>query len=291
MMIHTRHRPCERCSDIVDPPSDLITYLDAIPQIWQVLLFAGIPIGLVLWLLGRKIARPAYAIGGLITAACAAAVFARHMDSPPWQLGLIVGGGVLGCVLAYLLFRVWVGITCAVLLGLVLPMLIAIWFSPPTQHGPGNIELLLVNPENGGRGQDDDENQKNNAEAESNPQATEQFFDGLERTRKWASHDLRTWWEAFELATQRTYLLTAGISALTGLLLGLIFPYAAASIESSLAGTLLVACCGLLLLNLYADINADLTVQNTKILATAVGLITAVGVVLQWMVFRRKADA
>jgi len=291
MMIHTRHRPCERCSDIVDPPSDLTTYLEAIPQIWQVLLFAGILIGLVLWLLGRKIARPACAIGGLVTAACAAAIFSRHMDSPPRHLGLIVGGGVLGCVLAYLLFRVWMGITCAVLLGLVLPMLTAIWFDPPTQHGPGNVELLLVNPENGGRDQDDDENQKNKAEAESDPQATEQFFDGLERMRKWVGHDLRTWWETFEPATQQTYLLTAGMGALIGLLLGLIFPYVAASIESSLTGTLLVACCGLLLLNLYTDINADLTVQNTKTLATAVGLITAVGVVLQWMVFRRKADA
>ena len=257
------------------------------------LLFAGLLIGLVLWLLGRKIARPACAMSGLVTAACAAAIFARHLDSPSWQLGLVVGSGVLGCVVAYLLFRIWMGITCAVLLALALPMLVAIWFDSPVQRGPDDVEQLMVDPESGDRSQDDDENQmdEDDDEDESDVRAAGQFFDWLEPMLDWARDDLKDWWDGFEPATQRTVLLTAGIGALIGLLAGLIFPYMAASIESALVGTLLVVGCGLLLLNLYADVDTDLTARNPITLVSAVGLITAVGVVLQWTVFRRKADA
>ena len=261
------------------------------------LLFAGLLIGLVLWTLGRKIARPVCAVSGLVTAASAIAIAVRNVENPTWQLGLVVAGGVLGCVVAYLLFRLWMGITSAALLALVLPTLVLIWFEPSVQRDPNEVEQLMVDTDSGEHepreieASQDEDKDKNEDKDESDAEAGAELFAWLEPLVQSVGDELRAWWDGIEPATARIFLLTAGIGALIGLLAGLIFPYMAASIESALVGTLLVGGCGLLLAGIYANVDADLATRNPKTLAAVVGLITVVGVVLQWMVFRRKADA
>jgi uncharacterized membrane protein HdeD (DUF308 family) len=78
--------------------------------------------------------------------------------------------------------------------------------------------------------------------------------------------------------------------ALSGLFIGLVFPYLATSAESSLFGSLLMLIGGL---NLIAHFNLSIDTQRITGPPQAlivVGLITMAGVMAQWMMWRKKAD-
>lgn len=105
--------------------------------------------GLLLWLIGGRLLRAGcvicgFLIGGLIGLIISEAAF--QSGEGFYLLVLTLGGAVAGALLAGLLFRFWMALSMAILLGIVLPTLITVIYlgaGPPIHHGvvgPANWE-------------------------------------------------------------------------------------------------------------------------------------------------------
>ncbi len=86
-------------------------------------------VGLFVWAMGRKVARPAIAVCGLAMGAVGAFALAHRMLQPGDQLMFVWvgGGGIAGLLLAWLMFRPWMAISLAALFAMAAPALNVIW--------------------------------------------------------------------------------------------------------------------------------------------------------------------
>ncbi len=155
--------------------ADVQQVLDAVPLAWAIALGVGFLIGLILWLLGGKLAKAGvvmagFVLGGLALtsvalawtaegAAVAADVAAAGgaggaeaagdvaaAEGVPnsgggggiFLIALGVGGAIAGALLALLLYRLWIALTAAVVLAAVIPAAVLIWTG--TAIGDADIE-------------------------------------------------------------------------------------------------------------------------------------------------------
>ncbi len=277
------------------------TILDTNPA-WQIGLGACVLAGVVLWLLGGRLARPGCALVGLVVGTGAAALLTYNELSPTVTLLVIIGAGIAGCLVAYLLFRIWMGLSCAVIL-----MLAASAVSVGVvSDEPPTVEQMKVNLKPAEKA-DAEELPSPTIELEAGddkPKPTETLAPGaaeaqaaarnvLARTKavvtnEWSEY--REWWSRQNASTQRTTAAVAGIAAAIGLLGGLIFPYFAASVQSALCGAALMTLAGLELIKLNTEPTPAWLPHTAFQIALAISLITALGLALQWTVLRRKAD-
>ena len=98
------------------------------------------------------------------------------------------------------------------------------------------------------------------------------------------------WWSEAGAGARGGMMLIGLISAVIGLLLGLIAPYKAASIQSTVAGAVLI------LFSLFSLLAQLMPEHLTWLPATprgvliCLGLITVAGLAVQWTIFKRKTD-
>jgi hypothetical protein len=125
--------------------------------------------------------------------------------------------------------------------------------------------------------------------------ATESLGLGMRSTAQawWDNQRLAIdqWWRSLAPVQRGSASALAGLGALLGVLLGLIGPYTSAAIQSSLIGGV----CALFGLGRLGELNpegllAGLVPQSPVQLVSLLGLITLVGVGLQWTLWRRRAD-
>ena len=277
-------------------PFDLTSFLDRAPVFGQGLLGVGIVVGLVLWLIGRRIARPVCAVCGLLCGGLAAAFVARQWTNPAVQLGTVVGGGVVGCLGAVLLFRIWMGLTCAAVLALVVPLACLIWSGETIPAGADNANDLSINRDTDHVARDEDA-QDNPPEGSALGPGLTGLADVAEALQRRLSdlyqkveNDLRARWQAIGSDGRRTVYVGAGIGVLVGLLGGLIFPKIAASFQSALVGASLVLASASELIRIHVDSSPTWWPSRPDVMLMLTGLITLLGVLLQWTFFRRKAD-
>ena len=88
----------------------------------------------------------------------------------------------------------------------------------------------------------------------------------------------------------RLIAICALAGGVAGLIIGLLFPNLAASFQSALVGALLMVYSGLQLLTVHAPDMAAKVAMTTRLHLILLGLITIVGVAIQWTLFQRKAD-
>jgi hypothetical protein len=98
-------------------------------------------------------------------------------------------------------------------------------------------------------------------------------------------------WDTLSSATQTTVTAAAGIGAVGGLLIGLILPYVAASIQSTLVGSTLIFFSGLALAYIWMpETMAKVPDFGPRGPLVVIGLITVHGIGIQWTLSRRRAD-
>jgi hypothetical protein len=124
-------------------------------------------------------------------------------------------------------------------------------------------------------------------------QAERQIMSWGDRVRSvWRQQweDRRAAWEEQGTLRQRIILGLALGALLVGFVLGLVRPKVAASLETALIGSAFIFFAGGRLLALYWPQASDRLPVGARGIVVAVGLITALGVWVQWTVSRRKAD-
>ena len=260
-------------STILDPPA----------AAGQLLLGGGIVVGLVLWLLGRKLARPACAIGGLLAGSCVAAFFVRDWSDVTGQLATVIGSGVAGCVVAFLLFRIWMGMTCAIVLALAVPAGMLMTTDAPDVETPAAAQLMIQTTPSGPTDGESDAAEDGETELSDLRQQLESLYEEQRQA-------MEAWWKSLSAEARRMAIVSAGIGTIIGLLGGLIFPYMTSSIMSAFLGAMLVIGCSLTFIRIHATTEPSWLPDDPQTFLAAASLITAVGVTLQWTLFRRKAD-
>lgn len=252
------------------------------PETLTYLLAIVTAVGLALCLAGRRLARGICMLAGLTGGGGAAYAMMAGGDRQMLFIGVAVGA-VAGLVAAWLLFRVWMGVAMATVLGLAAPAVgLAL---------QGNLPPLI--PESARqlvRDVTDAAEQATTGEvdvSELDPEQTSGLAGRLRSVVDDQIEAIAAWWRQTKGAGRYTTMFAAAAGALVGMVIGLVAPQMTAAIISSLLGAVLIVAsvCGMDLPQIQAFVPQTATTR-----AIAVGLITTVGWALQWIVFRRKTD-
>ena len=101
---------------------------------------------------------------------------------------------------------------------------------------------------------------------------------------------VRGWWSELPREDRRFLLAGSCVGGVAGLVLGFAMPYLLASAQSALVGAVLIGFAGRLLLLLHVPGSASMMPQSWRGVILTLGLITLLGVLVQWTLRRRKAD-
>lgn len=292
-------------------PGEIIeTVMGVLPTIG---LLAVLVVGVVIWLIGRRIARTACAVCGLVLGGLGGYVLGEMLsDQGAFVLPLVIGAGIAGALLAGLLFRVWIALSGAALLALAVPAAVLVWQGTPAEEpeatasaeveaeaeaetaadvpdepaGPvGVAELLRRSLTEEGELAAGEEAERAEVEEviEAAADVARQWYD--EQTQR-----VSEWWADLGPGTRGTIYLAGAIGAGLGLVLGLVAPFVAASFESALVGSILLLLAGRELTAMHASGAAAYFPQSPRMVLVWLGLITVLGFAIQWTLFYRRAD-
>lgn len=262
--------------------------LESLPPLAVLVLAVLVVVGAVLWLIGQSLARVACVVSGLVLGGVAGLSVGQMLaEEGAYTLPLVLGGAIAGALLAGLLFRVWMGISGAALLALAVPAASIVWMGvtpPPLQleemraqvTDEGAVERLVGDDEAGDA-----------SSVDGTVAALMTTARGIYASQAEAA---RTWWEELGGAARGMLVTAALIGGAAGLLLGLMLPNMAASVESALVGAILMFYPGRELLARLAPDQTGWLPHTPRATLVALGLITLLGVLIQWTLLRRRTD-
>ena len=276
--------------------------------------------GVLLWLLGRKLARPACTFSGLVLGGIGGVVLGEALvDSGGIMLALVVGAAIAGALLAALLFRVWMAISGAVIFGLAAGGAVLLWQGPPgdSLDASGAVDVQADDAADSGADsgfkidvpidaltdqvresvsaaiQGDSETQPSSTIAVNKEAAAKvgsAILDALRGVAEYYRGSLSEWWTQASAGSRGGAILVGLVAAAIGLLIGLIGPYFAASVQSAAAGSVLMLFSSFSLLAQLMPEHLGWLPASPREVLVCLGLITVIGLFLQWMFFAGKAD-
>ena len=253
-------------------PTRLATLVSQKPTFaWEITLLAAIGLGVFLWLLGRRLAQPLCAVGGMVLGGAGALAVGRELGGEGSALTWTVLGSITGCLLSVLFFKVLIGVSLAALLALAVPVATIMWEGLPPPTNPDSVITQTVEDTTG-----------------LNPPPT--LGDRFTHVYELFKSDVSSWWAALGPSARGMVIAAVCGGGFVGLLLGLIYPYPSAAVESSLIGSLL-ALFGLhALLAIHLPSSLRWLPQNPRATVALLGLITLLGALVQWTILRSKTD-
>ena len=294
----------------------LSTTLDALTTA-RILLWAGL--GVLVWAVGRQAARVCWGLGGLALGGMAVLLWSQPLQeaiaAPMWVL-LGVGSAGAG-LLAWAMFRVGVGVICAGLLGVVVPLGLMAWQEPamPFFHPQMAIDPVMDDPARDGAGWDgppwesaawddgawdgttawdatawdrQDDRGWGDQEKEDEPASLEgRFARRLGHTAgQWSA-----WFEQQTTARKVELYLTAAVAGLCGLVGGLVRPLWGASLITAMVGSLVMWSCIQVFVGVWVN-EAPWWVSglDPRSMSIHLGLLTLLGVAVQSVVLRSSTD-
>jgi hypothetical protein len=274
--------------------------------------------GLVLLAMGSKLARPMCTFSGLVLGGVGGLMLGEALaDKGGIVLALVIGTAIAGALLSALLFRVWMAISGALIFGLAASGAVLLWQPPPegnlvTDGQAAVSELAEANTEAGltidipisditdqlreGVAAAIDGGEEGEATAQltlDNEVAKKVGSAILVALRGMASYywdQLGSWWAEAGAGAKGGMMLVGLVAAGIGLLLGLVGPYKAASIQSAVAGAVLILFSSFSLLAQLMPNHLSWLPATPRGVLAGLGLITAIGLALQWTIFARKTD-
>lgn len=284
--------------------------------------------GLLLWLLGRKLARPACAFSGLVLGGVGGVVIGEAlMDQGAVMLALVIGTAIAGALLAALLFRVWMALSGALIFGFAASAAVLLWQQAPidstadtafpglsslthtdsnaedageTSGAGGEITLnipldALTDPIREGitsaiSGEDTEASAQLTIDREAAAKIGSAILDALRGVAEYYRESLGDWWSQAGTGVRGGVLIAGLIAAGLGLLIGLVGPYLAASLQSAVAGSVLMLFSSFSLLAQLMPEHLSWLPASPRGVLVCLGLTTIIGLGLQWMFFAGKAD-
>ncbi len=281
-------------------------------------------VGLFLFVMGRKLVKTAIGLSGLCIGAFAAFIGANQLGvSSQLMLVWVIGGAVAGVLLASLLFRFWMSVSLAALVALAVPAFSVI-IEGTTMPASAQVADELTSSAPADKEKSDDklkstgdattdkkhpidlpvnhfsaEDVKKKADEikksigindQDIEKAKQTVMEALQHAYEFQSAHLSGWWDSLKSEGRRNMTITTAIAGLVGALLGFMLPYFAASIQTSLTGGAILLSTVHGALAAYAPAQLDWLPGEPRALLITLGLITLVGVAIQWTLWRKAAD-
>ncbi len=251
----------------------------ALPLAVMGLFVLMVVVGLVLWLLGGSLAKAACVVSGLVLGGVVGWLIGASLaDQGAYVLPLVIGGSIIGALLAGLLFRIWVAIVGAAVLATVVPMVSLIWqgatVEPLTFDQQTVVDQTMAEP----------------VEGEASPTLMQRIDRGLDAVYEQLADDASAWWEGLGAGGRRIVYAGVLAGAAAGLVLGLLLPKLSAALQTAIAGALLIYLGGMGLARWQFGDEASFLPDSARGALVSIGLITVLGVVIQWTVFQKRAD-
>ncbi|MEM1353555.1 MAG: hypothetical protein AAGC44_07420 [Planctomycetota bacterium] len=266
-------------------------------------------IGLLVWLAGGKLLKPAMVVGGLVLGLTTGGLLSPFIESTGFFIVFIIGLGIAGALLAGLTFRLWMAMSAAVVLATVVPAAMLVWQNTPTNQitGPGDTEQQAaevreryeteadqLSPESREMIQGLIKQQSPTSLASANSILDEQGGQAIEAIKGVVfehGEQVKQWWEQNTTAAHRMAIWGMIGGALVGLLIGIIMPKHAAALQSAMVGAVLIFVPGRELVVGWAPEGfANWMPVSPRGTLLALGLITLLGFCLQWTLYLKPDD-
>ena len=252
-------------------PTDELTNSLGVFALLRLILWAGL--GLVVWSMGRHMARVSCGFAGLALGGLAAIVWAEPLTqlvaAPLWASMIVAAVGA--CLLAWLLFRVFIALTWAALMAIAVVATLLVWQDPmmPFFHPHMAIDVI----------DDTATGEPPNVEGRLAHRLIEK------------TGNFTTWYGELPESKRIKLQIGAAISAICGLLMGLLKPLWVASVEAAMIGSVVMwSSVQYSIGSLLPGAPIWLTGLDPRIAWTHLGLLTVLGVVVQWSLSINSTD-
>ena len=278
----------------------------ALPTLTMTARWVVFGVGVALWLAGGKLLKAAVMLGGLMLGMIAGGVSVAFVDSPTIAIGFMIGLGLLGVIGAWLMFRAWVAFSAAIMFAVAAPAAVIIWQGVPVQelsedtqqaaeHVQQRYDALSSELNDQTKIKIEELIQQGDQEAltQANQLITNRGQETLNAAKSAVFRnleDVKAWWNDSATSVQKNIGLAMLIGAGVGLLFGFIAPNYAASIQSAMVGAVLIVIPGRELLASYLPAATELVPTTARGTLITLGLITVLGIMLQWTLYLRRDD-
>lgn len=277
--------------------------------------------GLILWALGRSLVRMAVSLSGLAIGGMTAFGLAQSFGAgSDITLAASLAGAIAGCLAAWRVFHVWMGLSMAIVLAWAVPAAMLVWEGPPPPEeasataraqpdpltdvgGPATVAPLpLTGAEGGvadgtGPGAAPGGFNPEDLAKPLSPQLGEQVAEkGLTLVKAiagwWQAHreEIHAWWDGLGPAYQKRLLAATGAGALAGLLIGLLLPNLCAAFQTSLVGATLIFVGVRGLLAIFAPAQSVWLPTSTRAILITIIVLSCVGMMVQMSQRRKSKD-
>ncbi|QDU71291.1 hypothetical protein [Mucisphaera calidilacus] len=284
-------------------------------------------VGIILLFAGSKLARASCVLLGLALGSTLAAAAGQFLAlSPMLMIAASLVGALVGALFAGFLFRAFVACAGAVILAAAVPAAGLAWQGAPPpeletdtevveqlQTTPGDAAEALTAEQITTAAQDiidrlnDAFEQATASEPEDDAVAVEDTTEepaslGIADTLRAAATALRealadqeeaimAWWQQLSPTSRGIVVVGSLIGAVVGFLVGLLAPKTAAAFDSALLGSVLIYLPGSHVLATVAPATGEMLPTGARAAILIMGLITIMGILIQWTIFRRKTDS
>ena len=240
----------------------------------------GLLWGVFLWLFGARVVRASTAMVGIIGGAAAGGIVAHGLKLEP-LLAYALGGGVVGGLVVWVTYRLWIGVLLAGVAGVMVPVGVLAWSGAPAPDTSDTLtEAKQITADRAMRLVED-------GEADGERPLSEQVREAVDGL----AGALRSWWDDEVGTGARTGVILGGlIAAGTGLMIGLVFPKIACAIVAAAVGASFVFVSLNVLTARYAPAAAEAMPSGPRGMVLMVGGATVIGAIIQWTILRPKAD-
>lgn len=242
-------------------------------------------LGGCLWLFGSKLARPAFVIVGMVMT-MVYGYYAFQLDSSRMTVEPIVLLGFLatiGSVLAYITFRIWVGILMGVTCGVILATVALFLYDAQTPDYKAAIDEAT-----GGFANNSAELQPINDAQASEAAAIgfdfgEVIDSGLTMFRS-MQVETEMWWSAIPNETKQLFIIVCVVGAFIGLGIGLNLTDLTIATGASVLGVAII----IVVASSWMDHDRPTAMNQVYIIGPVLLAATALGVFIQWRAFLQK---
>ena len=228
-------------------------------------------VGLVIWLLGGRLAKSGFSVFGLLGGGLGAYVISRQFGQDSTVMWWVMIGSIAGFGLGWGLVRVWTAIGCAFLLAILAPVL---HLAGQGQPLPPMLHTDTVR-------QVQYESFQDNAVSHDHQ---------VIRILRQKQRLFHAWWSDLQGGFKLTSAILFGVGGFVGLIAGLMYPQPSAKVGSAAVGASVCLISLELLCERYTPSISSWFPQTSNIMLILLGLITMVGLLLQWTILKPKAD-
>lgn len=278
----------------------------SLPALTMTARWVVVVVGCVLLIAGGRLVKTACIAGGAMLGMILGGLTLGFLDDVAVAFGIMIGLGLLGALGAWLVFRAWVAIAAAIVFAIAAPAGVIIWQGTPTKMLSEDNAAAIAQLETryGNAASQLSEQSKRQVQSlvkqgdrESLQEADQLLHEEGKRAINNARsvvfrniEDMGDWWQENSTEAQRTLGMAMLIGAGIGFLLGVVLPNHAVAIQSAIVGSVLIVIPGRELIMTYLPGTIDFLPRSARWTLFTMGLITLIGLALQWRFHLRPDD-